>query len=256
MDPIPPEQTQPQQAPPEPKQAKQEQPGWLKLVIDILLTPIDRQVLQTAPELGHLSPVIFTVGSLFLSVITLNYPIFVFSLAAGEATLLHSVLSSTASYFATPSLGPMTEKSMSTNECRSFFQSMTPMRFQAFLKKGISTTFPSTSMYFISFAAAYCLQCITSFNEETSELGPSYSNRAYLSLIAAVMFILLYALYLRTYGCESILTIIASILVGCIVGSFLCYQNYALFGKHGIDLLFIPPLQKRSGMDYICVSTS
>jgi len=230
--------------------------GWFTMVVNILLSPIDRQLLQIAPELGHLSPVIFMIGSLFLSIITLNYPLFIFSLASGEATLLHSLLSNTASYFATPFLGPMSEKEMSSTQCKSFFQSVTPVRFQAFLKKGISSTFPSTSMYFISFAAAYCIQCMTIFNEECSELGPAYSNRAYLGIIAAIMFILLYIMYLRTYGCDSIVSILASIFIGGIVGSFLCYQNYVLFGKQGVDLLFIPPLEKRSGMDYICVSTS
>jgi hypothetical protein len=63
-------------------------------------------------------------------------------------------------------------------------------------------------------------------------------------------------MYLRTYGCDSIVSILASIFIGGMVGSFLCYQNYVLFGKQGVDLLFIPPLEKRSGMDYICVSTS
>lgn len=228
----------------------------LQTFIKILLTPIDKHLLLVAPELGHLSPVIFTIGTLFIALVTLNYPIFLFSLAAGEATLLHSVLSSTSSYFVNPDLGTMSDSSREAPECKSYFQSMTPMRFQGFLKKGISNTFPSTSMYYISFAAAYCLQSIAIFSEECSELGPSYSNRSYLALMGSIMFIILYALYLRSYGCESVLTILFSVFIGVIVGSFLCYQNYALFGKEGVGILYIPPLVKRSGMDYICVSTS
>jgi hypothetical protein len=224
--------------------------GFFELLSEIIFIFIDKPMLKIAPEIGHLAPVILTVGSLFLSIITLNYPVFIFSLASAQATLLHSVISSTSAYFATPS---SVDK---TNTCKSYFQQMTPNRFSAFLKQGIVNTFPSTAMYFIAFASAYCIQCLSVFSEECTELGPAYSNRAYISILGAIMFIVLYALYLISYGCDSILTILGSVLMGGIVGSFICFQNYTLFGKQAVDLLFIPPLVKRSGMDYICVSTS
>jgi len=40
------------------------------------------------------------------------------------------------------------------------------------------------------------------------------------------------------------------------VGYLICYQNYLLFGKSAVGLLFIPSLARRSGMDYICVTTN
>jgi len=229
--------------------------GLFQLILDTLAVVVDKPMLKVAPEIGHLSPVIFTVGSLVLSIITLNYPIFLFSIAAGEASLLHSVLSSTSSYLATPFLEPMKEEKECDTPCKSYFQTMTPSRFNWVLKQGVGKTFPSTPMYFIAFASAYCIQCLTIFNQECSELGPAYSNRAYIAILGAVMFMLLYALYLISYGCDSILMLLGSVILGGLVGSFLCYQNYTLFGKQGVDILFIPPLVKRSGMDYICVST-
>jgi hypothetical protein len=243
------------------KEAAKEAPpftpkGILQLMVENLLTPIDKNMLMVAPEIGHLSPVIFTLGSLFLSIVTLNYPIFLFSLASGEASLIHTAISAISSYFITPLAGAMTDNKRDNQECKSYFQGITPMRFTAFLHKGVANDFPSSPLYYISFAAAYCIQCISVFSEECSELGPSYSNRAYIALMGAVMFVLLYSLYLTTYGCDTMIVIICSIIIGAIVGSFLCYQNYVLFGKSGVNLLFIPPLEKRTGMDYICVSTS
>lgn len=47
-----------------------------------------------------------------------------------------------------------------------------------------------------------------------------------------------------------------SVVTGLIVGFMLCYQNLVAFGKEGIDMLFIPPLVQRNGLDYICVSTN
>jgi len=89
--------------------------GLFELLSEMIFIFIDKPMLKIAPEIGHLAPVIFTVGSLFLSVITLNYPVFIFSLASAQATLLHSVISSTSAYFATPS---SVDK---TNTCRSYF---------------------------------------------------------------------------------------------------------------------------------------
>lgn len=229
--------------------------GIFEMIMKILLLPTDKSVLSVAPEIGHLSPVIFTLGSLFLSIVTLNYPVFLFSFASGEATLIHSLFSSIAQYFITPFLGQMSDKKRDSSSCKSYFQGMTPMRFSALLSKGNANEFPNTALYFITFAATYCIQSLSVFNEETSELGPAYSNRPYIALAGGLMFIVLYMLYLSTYGCDSIFTLIFSVIIGAIVGSFLCYQNYILFGKSGVNLLFIPTLEKRTGMDYICVST-
>jgi hypothetical protein len=94
------------------------------------------------------------------------------------------------------------------------------------------------------------------FSQETSDLGPQYSNRPYLGILGAGMFIALYALYLAAYGCDSIFNLILTSVIGIIVGMLICYQNFLLLGKGGVDLLFIPPIARRAGMDYICVTTA
>ena len=40
------------------------------------------------------------------------------------------------------------------------------------------------------------------------------------------------------------------------MGYIICYQNYLLLGKNSVNLLFLPILTRRSGMDYVCVSSS
>jgi hypothetical protein len=69
------------------------------------------------------------------------------------------------------------------------------------------------------------------------------------------MFIILYTLYLVINGCDGIFNLLATILIGLLVGYLICYQNYFLFGKSSVDLIFVPILGKRSGMDYVCVKT-
>lgn len=94
------------------------------------------------------------------------------------------------------------------------------------------------------------------FSKECSELGPQYSNRPYLAIVGASLFIVLYSMYLFAYGCDSLFSIFFTVLLAALVGYLLCYQNYLLFGKTSVNLLFIPPLARRSGLDYICVTTN
>jgi hypothetical protein len=228
-------------------------PTLFKVFQDYILAPMDSLV-KTVPEVGHLSPVIMTFGTLFVAFITLNYPLFVLGLSSAEAYLIYNTISGVSSLATTP-FSVRTEESKSRGECSSFYQGLSPSRFEYFMKKGLLKEFPNTPLYFICFAASYCIQSMFFFSKESSELGPSYSNRIYLALLATGMFIILYTLYLVANGCEGFFTLLATILIGLLVGYLICYQNYFLFGKSSVDLIFVPILGKRSGMDYVCVRT-
>lgn len=227
-------------------------PTIWSVIKEYVLKPMDSLV-KTVPEVGHLSPVIMTFGTLFVAFITLNYPLFVLGLSSGEAYLIYNTISGVSSLAATPFSGVKTEAGK--GECSSFYQGLSPSRFEYFMKRGLVKEFPNTPLYFICFAAAYCIQSMFFFSKECSELGPSYSNRIYLSLLATGMFIVLYTLYLVINGCDGIFSLLATILIGLLVGYLICYQNYFLFGKSSVDLIFVPILGKRSGMDYVCVRT-
>jgi hypothetical protein len=221
-----------------------------------ILMPVDTALLKSAPEMGHLAPVILTMGTAFMALISMNWPMAVFSASSVEAHFLYNATKLLSDFFVTPTLGvsakPETESQKTS--CRSYFQTLTPSRFRWLMEEGLKTTFPNQALFFISFAASYCLESMLFFSKEVSELGPQYSNRPYLGIIGAGMFIALFAIYLLMYGCDSIFTIFFSILAGLLVGVLVCYQNYLLFGKESVNLLFIPPLAQRKGMDYLCVS--
>ena len=227
-------------------------PTIWKVIQDYVLAPMDSLV-KTVPEVGHLSPVIMTFGTLFVAMVTLNYPLFVLGLSSGEAYLVYNAISGVSSLVATPFSGVKTEGGK--DACSSFYQGLSPSRFEYFMKRGLLKEFPNTPLYFICFAASYCIQSMFFFSKESSELGPSYSNRIYLALLATGMFIVLYTLYLIINGCDGIFSLLATILIGLLVGYLICYQNYFLFGKSSVDLIFVPILGKRSGMDYVCVRT-
>jgi hypothetical protein len=224
---------------------------------EFILIPFDKQLLSVAPEVGHLAPVILTIGTAFVSLLTLNYPLFMFSASSVEAHFLYNIAKVISDYFITPILGISQPRAADEEaKCRSFFQSMTPSRFNWFMERGVRNTFPNQPLYWISFASAYLIQSMKYFSEEASELGPQYSNRTYLAVLGACMFIALYAIYLMMYGCDGVFTILATIAIGVVIGLLISSQNYLLFGKPSVNVFFIPPLARRSGMDYICVSST
>ena len=221
-----------------------------------LLLFIDGAVLKLVPEIGHLAPVILTFGAMFISIVTLNYPLGMLSLSTFEASALKSIISMVSGYITIPTDLSESKSAEESKPCQSSFTKMSPSRFEMFIGKGLSNEFPISSLYYITFVACYCIQSLYFFSNECSELGPNYSSRPYLAILGAGMFITLYSLYLISYGCNSLVTILFTILVGFLIGYLICYQNYFLFGKTSVDLIFVPPLTQRSGMDYICVTTS
>jgi len=224
---------------------------------ELILIPIDKTLFNTVPEIGHLAPIIMTLGAGFISLVTLNYPIFMFALSSMEASLLYRLVNSISAYVVEPVLGISSEADAvkTPGACDSYFQTATPSRFRSLLGQGLRSTFPNYPLYYIVFASVYCLQGMLTFSRECSEMGPSYSNRPYLSILSISMFVILYSLYLVINGCDSIMSLLLTIVIGAIVGYLICYQNASLFGHSSVDVLFIPELVKRSGMDYVCVTT-
>ena len=207
-------------------------------------------------QLALFSPAIFTLGSLFISFITLNYPIFILALASGEALLIQNGLRSVSNYLATTQSIDSSLLIGKDPNCKSKYQGSESTQFKHLLDDGKATPFPNSALYFVSFASAYCIQCMSFFSEECYERGQAYSSRPYLGYISAAMSIILFSVFTLLYSCDTPLGIILSVAVGLLIGFSVCYQNFYIFGKEGVDLLFIPPLVSRSGMDYICVSTN
>lgn len=237
----------------QPAASKTPQKSIFQLVQDFLLIPFDKSIVSILPEIAHLSPVILTLGTAFFAILTLNFPLTVFSASSFEALLFYNVIKLISDYSFTPDLGP--SPADPRGHCSSSLQILSPSRFNWFLDQGLKRSFPNQPLYFISFAAAYCIQSLLNFSEEASQLGPKVSNRPYLAIVGAALFIGLYAMYLSAFGCETLFTLGATILFGALIGMLISYQNYLLFDKSAVNLMFTPPLAKRSGMDYICVST-
>jgi len=225
--------------------------GFWDNVKEFILIPFDNSIML-APEIGHLAPVIMTLGVAFMAIVTLNYPLAIFSASTVEASLIYNLVHMLSTYIATPE-GLRTDKA--NDRCKSSFEHLTPSRFAYFFSKGLKKDFPVSSLYYITFAASYCIQSMIFFSKECSELGPQYSNRPYLAIIGAALFIVLFSIYLLAYGCDTLTNMLFTIIIASLIGYLICYQNYILFGKSSVNLLFIPILAQRDSLDFICVSS-
>jgi hypothetical protein len=225
--------------------------SFTNFIKQYILIPLDSALLASFPEIGHLAPVILTLGTAFLALITLNLPLATFSASSFESLFLYNAVKLFSDYTFTGVI----DAGENIEGCKSKFQTMNPSRFNWFMEQGIKKTFPNQALYFISYAAGYLIQAMQVFSKELSELGPQYSNRTYFAMIGAAFFIALYTVYLLAHGCDGIFTLLSSIFIGLIVGILICLQNYTLFGKTSVNVLFIPPLVRKTGQDFVCVAS-
>jgi hypothetical protein len=219
--------------------------AFFKQLQDIFSKFIDTNLLAIAPELGHLAPIIFTFGTAFFALVSFNYPLAVFAASGAEASIVYGLFTAVGDALAIPTVQPASKEG-----CTSKFEVLTPARFALSLR---GQAFPNSPLYFLSFAASYLITSMSSYTEELTAMGPQYSSRPFIALIGAAMLIVLYAAYVLSKGCDSLISVGVSILIGIFVGYMISSQNLLLLGKPSISVLFIPPLVDKENMDYLCV---
>jgi hypothetical protein len=227
--------------------------GYWSKFVGVSSAAVNPDTLLIIPELCHLSPIIFTVGTFIFAFLTMNYPIALFGVGALEAMAVYSPLQTLGSYFLTPS--DLRSGDSLKPECTSRFQLMTQYRFKDLIDQGLKPEFPHYGLYFLSFASGYMIQGMTFMSEEISMMGEQYSNRMYLSILGAAMFIAVYLIHLATYGCNTLSSLFFTIAIGIFVGILISVLHFTLGGKQAINTLFVPPIVKREGLDYLCVKT-
>lgn len=209
---------------------------------------------KIAIESAHLSPYVFIAGSLIYSLLTLNFSIFVFGLTMIEAYFIRWPISSLFSYYASP--GDISNNSKK-EQCSSEYHVMSPPILEAFIKKGVAPSIPHPSLYGITVAFTYIFASMLKYSDELSALGPSYSNRPYLSFATGCLFLAMFSFYLLSHECVSNLHVIATLLLGFLIGFGLFFQNNLLSGdtKSVMNVMFIPTLAKNTPT-YVCARVS
>lgn len=139
--------------------------------------------------------------------------------------------------------------------CQPGFVFPNQMRISLLETIGIPSMFPSPSMFFLSAILSYMLTAMQNFGREITSLSGELKTRTNIAVVLSFLFVMAMMMFRYSYGCESFGTLLLSVILGFVMGSLVVYQNVALFGRDGINVLNIPMIL--SGMErgkpmYVC----
>jgi hypothetical protein len=141
--------------------------------------------------------------------------------------------------------------------CEPGFQYPNLMRISLLEKIGVPSMFPSPVMFFYSGVLSYLITAMQQFGKEVKSFNSDIGVRTNLALFLSFLFILVMVLFRYTYGCETIGSILTSLVLGYLFGVALVFQNEGLFGRDGINVLNLPMIQPVKGKPmYVCAPSN
>ncbi len=117
--------------------------------------------------------------------------------------------------------------------------------------------FPSVPMYVLSTVIAYCIGGIIQQADILSELGPDYKAKIPTIMVLSGILLFIFVLYLMMNECNSFMTIMASILLGTVIGGLCSIFIPIIFGQESINILGLPLFVRRDSSGkplYICAT--
>lgn len=189
-----------------------------------------------------------------LSLLTTSYSLFVFFLSLLESILIFYVIRTSISQFDFGFVRPL--GGFTGAQCKTGFSSPTLSNLSLFTVSE-KTAFPSAPLYMLSVAAAYVFSTLSNQIKELEALGPDYSPRFYISILALCTLLFFAGCYRMFNGCESMIVVIVSIGLGLLVGTTLVTQNLTILGPDSTNLTGIPLLRNRTATGakmYVCTT--
>ena len=114
-------------------------------------------------------------------------------------------------------------------------------------------------MFFLVGLVTYIISSIQQFKQEITTLGGDVNLRTIIASVLSIIFIIFMFIYRIVYGCDSFGNILLTMIFGLVAGIALMYQNLALFGRDGVNVLNMPLIVSaaESGKPmYVCAPTS
>ena len=142
--------------------------------------------------------------------------------------------------------------------CQNGFAFPNMLRITMIDSIGKPSAFPSSSMFFLVSVVTYIISSIQHFNKEITTLGGDVNMRTTIASSLSVLFILFMFIYRINYGCDSFGNILVTMILALFVGVGLVYQNVALFGRSGVNLLNLPLIVSAAEAGkpmYVCAPT-
>lgn len=222
---------------------------WNNLNTLISPIPLFQEAMRILPD-----GLILGIG--FFSLVTLSFSYGIFFVSLIEALLaFHGLraLNERLGFFN----GLPTKASLS-NKCRTGFSNIT-MDGLTMFGEGLRSAFPSAPIFMLSTAAAYMIGSMMALSKELETMGKDYSSRFYVASVFLPVLVAMVILYRSFYDCDAFTTLIATAVVGGLLGLALTEQNRQLFGESSLNLIGVPLLRQRTATGeklYVCPTQS
>jgi hypothetical protein len=191
--------------------------------------PIIRETLRLLPDS-------FVLGTVILAGLSMCKSYGILLLSMVELMLVQRACSMILAGIAPVGAGSNTMQDV----CQPGFSYSNTMRISILETIGTPSMFPSPTMFFLSGIFSYLIFAMQQFSTEIKSLGNDVGVRTQFALALSGLFMLALFMFRYSYGCESFGTLLLSLILGFIVGIGIVYQNIALFGRDGINILNIP----------------
>lgn len=210
-------------------------------------------ILPVASESFRLLPDSLLYGTGLLSLVTYQTPmLFLFGVVA--VSFVASNLIGTAMNTLMPQDVPPAKAS---HACIPGLYSPSAERITLLSELANTSGFPSVPMFVLATTLAYCISNVIQQSDILNELGPDFKAKIPTILTLSAIFIFVFTLYLMINGCNSFMTIMASLLLGTVLGGLCSIVIPTIFGQEAINILGLPLFVRRdnAGMPlYICAA--
>jgi len=143
--------------------------------------------------------------------------------------------------------------------CQPGFQYANLMRISMVETIGKPSAFPSPTILFVTSIVTYLIAAIREFSREVKVLGGDLPTRTAIGVVLSSCLVFTLFAFRYVYGCETLGTLLISMILGCVVGVVLVKQNMLLFGRGAVNILNLPMIstpQERGVPMYVCASSS
>jgi len=219
----------------------------LKSTYGSILRPAAIDFMRSLPDSMFLGTSVFAL-------FTQSFPLGILVLAMLEFTLLHRIFAGTASYIQSGN-----QESPKDYKCLPGIPS--PYQISIIGKLISQYIFPSGPIMFVAAVISYTIGSILNFNQELKELSqqePQWNTRIPVSITFCCLLLIFYMLWRYNTECDSAINILASAILGLIVGGIVYLIHVFLFGRFAINFLGIPILADRAAEGrplYVCAKT-
>lgn len=210
-------------------------PTLYEHIMSILL----KVLLPVAVESLRLLPDSVVLGTGLLALVSLCQSYGVLVLTMVELMLIQRVTATMISGVSPIGAGP----DALHQSCQPGLGFANNMRISLLETIGKASLFPSPTMFFVSGIVTYMIAAIKHFEREIKAVGGDMNARTNVAIVLSSFLIFIMLIFRYSYGCETFETLVMSMILGSAMGLIIVYQNKALFGREGLNILNLPMIK-------------